>query len=290
MLGLILDRTERNVYRRNELSAKGWAGMTVQERAEWLGDPLATEGANLLPPGPYYSSSVDVKQRENEIIATATAGGVYLYSICIVGEASNFASKAFTLSIGSITAPNGGTPQIAAYWHDDSGYEYAGVSLASAGSMTFDTAMFPNTAGRKNLALYIYVTTAQEVSAGAMVRFRDVMLEVGDTPHPWVPYTEVVATEATKGAYNYSDLNRVERVVAEISDRAGLGLATKTDWRMWDVPDVAEMTRYINNIKAIKTHYGIGTSIPADMNHLDYEGANSIERVLLEAYTKATMG
>ena len=290
MLGLRLDRTERNVYRRNELSAKGWGGMTVQERAEWLGDPLATKGANLLPPGPYYSGAVDVKQRENEIIATATAGGVYLYSICIVGEASNFVSKTLTLSVGSVTAPAGSTPQIAVWWHDDSGLEYAGASMSVAGSMTFNTADFPNVGNRQSLAIYLYVTTAAEVASGAEVHFRDVMLEVGDTPHPWVPYTEIVATEATKGAYNYSDLNRVERVVADISDRAGLGLVTKTDWRMWDVPDVAEMTRYINNIKAIKTHYGIGTSIPADMSHLDYEGANSIERVLLEAYTKATMG
>ena len=72
MLGLITDRTERNVYRRDELSAKGWAGMTVQERAEWLGDPLATEGANILPPGPYYSSGVEVKARNRELVATAT--------------------------------------------------------------------------------------------------------------------------------------------------------------------------------------------------------------------------
>ena len=290
MLGLITDRTERNVYRRNELSAKGWAGMTVVERAEWLGDPLVTTGANLLPPGPYYSSVVEAKHRGREIVATATEGGTYLYGICIVGEAPNFASKTLSLSVGSITAPAGSTPQIAAYWHDEGGFEYAGASMSVAGSMAFDTTLFPNTAERRYLALYIYVTTAQEVSAGTVVRFEDVMLEVGDTPHEYVPYTEVVATEATKGAYNYSDLNRVERVVAEISDRAGLGLATKTNWSMWDVPDVSEMTRYINNIKAIKSHYGIGTSIPADMSHLDYEGANNIERVLLEAYTKATMG
>lgn len=289
MLGLITDRTERNVYRRNELSEKGWAGMTAQERAEWLGDPLATEGANLLPPGPYYSSSVDAKHRGREIVATATADGVYLYTICIVGEASNFASKPFTLSIGSIATPHGGTPQIAAYWHDDSGYEYAGVSLASVGSMTFNTADFPNTAGRRYLALYIYVTTAQEVSAGAVVRFGDVMLEIGNTPHEYAPYTEVVATEATKGAYNYSDLNRVERAVAEISDMAGMGLVTKTNWTMWDVPTVADMTRYLTNIRTIKTRFGIQTSIPSAMDHLNYESANNIEKVLLAAY-QAAMG
>lgn len=290
MLGLITDRTERNVYRRNELSAKGWAGMTVQERAEWMGDPLATEGANLLPPGPYYSSAVDVKHRGREIIATATADGIYLYAICIVGEASNFVSKTFTLTIGSIATPNGGTPQIAAYWHDDGGFEYAGASMSVAGSMTFNTTDFPNTAGRKNLALYIYVTTSQTVSAGAVVRFGDVMLESGSTRHDYVPYTEIVATEATKGAYNYSDLNRVERAVAEISDRAGMGLETKTDWRMWDVPTITEMNRYLYNIRMIKSRFSIETSLPDTMNNLDYVNANNIEKILLAAYQAVTGG
>lgn len=290
MLGLITDRTERNVYRRDELSAKGWAGMTVAERAEWLGDPLATPGANLLPPGPYYSSVVNVKQRENEIIATATAGGTYLYGICVVGDASNFASKTLTLSVGSIVAPAGSTPQIAVWWHDEGGLEYAGASMSVAGSMTFSTTDFPNVGGRRSLAIYLYVTTAAEVASGAEVRFRDVMLEVGDTPHPWVPYTEVVATEATKGAYNYSDLNRVERIVAELSDRAGLGLVTKTDWRMWDVPTESDMKRFLGNLNELRTRYGNQNRLPETMSNLTYETANNIELFLLEAYTKATMG
>lgn len=290
MLGLITDRTERNVYRRNELSAKGWAGMTVVERAEWLGDPLATEGANLLPPGPYYSSVVEAKHRGREIVATATEGGIYLYTVCIVGEAPNFASKTLSLSVGSITAPAGSTPQIAAYWHDEGGFEYAGASMSVAGSMAFDTTLFPNTAERRYLALYIYVTTAQEVSAGTVVRFKDVMLEVGDTPHEYVPYTEVVATEATKGAYNYSDLNRVERIVAEISEVTSMGLVTKTNWTMWDVPTATEMNRYLSNIRAIKTRFGIETSLVDTMSNLNYTSANNIEKILLAAYQAAVGG
>ena len=286
MLGLITDRTERNVYRRNELSEKGWAGMTGEERAEWLGDPLATVGANLIPPGPAYSSSVEVKYRNREIVATTSTDGTYLYAISIIGEASNFASKAFTLSIGSITAPDGGTPQIAVYWHDDSGFEYAGASMATAGSMVFSTVDFPNTAGRKNLALYIYVTTAQAVSAGATVHFGDVMLETGGIRHSYVPYTEVVATEATKGAYNHSDLNRVERAVAEISDIAGLGLVTKTNWTMWDVPTQSEMARYLGNIETLKIRYNIGVQLPDTMNGLNYETANNIEKIILASYEK----
>lgn len=286
MLGLITDRTQRNVLRRNELSAKGWKGMTVEERAEWLGDPLATVGANLLPPGPVYSSSIEVTYRNREIVATAKEAGTFLYAVSIIGEASNFASKAFTLSIGSIATPNGGTPQIAAYWHDEGGFEYAGGSLATAGSLVFTTVDFPNTANRAYLALYIYVTTAQEVSAGTTVHFGDVMLETGGVRHPYVPYTEVIATEATKGAYNYSDLNRVERSVAEISDIAGLGLVTKRDWTMWDVPTESEMNRFLDNVKALRDRYSRETTLPATMSNLNYEIANNIEKIILVAYEK----
>ena len=53
MKGLITDRTQRNVHYRKELSGKGFARMTIEERAKWLGDPMAAEGANLFAYGPY---------------------------------------------------------------------------------------------------------------------------------------------------------------------------------------------------------------------------------------------
>ena len=124
----------------------------------------------------------------------------------------------------------GGAPQLAVYWHDDNGYDYAGASLMSAGSVTFDTAEWQNVNNREYLAVYVYVTTSESVESGAYARYLGVMLENGNTRHGYVPYTEILATQATKGAYNYSDLNRVERAVAEISDLGGLGLVTKTNW------------------------------------------------------------
>lgn len=38
LLSLITDRTQRDVDRVEELAKKGWAAMTEQERAEWLGE------------------------------------------------------------------------------------------------------------------------------------------------------------------------------------------------------------------------------------------------------------
>jgi len=283
MKGLITDRTLRNVARRNELAAKGWAGMTTEERAEWLGDPLAADGVNLLPCGPYYSSAVELKYRNAEIVATATGAGVYLYAISIIGDAANYANKKFTLSVDAMES-TAGVPQLALYWHDDNGFEYAGASLTSAGSVTVDTTEWPNTNSRGSLALYVYVTTTEEVAVGAYTRFVGVMFENGDTRHEYAPYTEILPTLATKGAYNYSDLNRVERAVAEISERLGLGLTTKTYWYAWDIPTASDMMRYINNIKAIATAIGSTIVLPDSMNKLTYETANDIEKILLEAY------
>lgn len=291
MRGLITDRTQRNVYYRNELSNKGWAGMTLSEKAEWLGDPLSAEGVNLFACGPYYSSAVELKYRNKEIIATTNVAGVYLYAISIIGEAVNYENKVFTLSVDSITASGNGTPQLAAYWHDDNGFEYAGASLSVAGSMTFNTAEYPNTNARQYLAVYVYVTTHETVEAGAFARFGGVMLENGSTRHPYVPYTEILPTLATKGAYNYSDLNRVERAVAEISDLAGLGLTTKTDWKMWDIPTATEMNRYLGNISTIRNLVADSVNVPVapiSMNNLTYNEANNIELILSAVYESLT--
>lgn len=291
MKGLITDRTQRNVYYRKELSTKGWAGMTIAEKTEWEGKPLLVEGVNLFACGPYYSSAVELKYRSEEILATTNTEGVYLYAISIIGEAKDFVDKVFTLSVDSITASGSGTPQLAAYWHDDNGFEYAGASLSTSGSVTFDTTEWPNTNGRQYLAVYVYVTTHETVEAGAFARFGGVMLENGSTRHPYVPYTEILPTLATKGAYNYSDLNRVERAVAEISDLAGLGLTTKTDWKMWDIPTATEMNRYIGNISKIRSLVADNVNVPVapiSMNNLTYNEANNIELILSAAFESLT--
>lgn len=290
MQGLITDRTQHNVSRRSSLSAKGWLGMTTQERAEWLGDPFESKDANLLPPGPYYSDTVELIYRNQEIVAKSLGSGVYLFAPSIIGEAVNYENKTFTLSVGNIVGAGNAMPKIDLYWHDENGYEYAGASLLNAGSITFSTSEFPNTNKRKYLAIYVYVTTENSVGAGTTVRFEKVMLNVGSIKSNYVPYVEVLATNCTKGAYNYSDLNRVERAVSEISDLSGLGLITKTDWTMWDIPKQSEMSRYLSNIKTIRDTYSISVDLPETMNNLTYIYANNIENILTLAYQKIIGG
>ena len=291
MLGLITDRTQRNVYRRKELSNKGWAGMTTEERAEWVGNPFEATGANLFAAGPYYSDSVELKYWNKEIVATSKWSGTYIYAISIIGNASYFENKVLTLSVPTIISSSTGTPKIEMFWHDGNGYDYAGGSLLAAGSVTFDTREYPNINGREYLAAYIYVTSYESIAAGDTATFGEVMLEYGIVNHTYTPYTEILPTLSTKGAYNYSDLNRVERAVAEISDRAGLGLVTKTNWSMWDIPTDTDMNRYLGNVNTIRLRLTDGAGIPAlptSMNNFTYEHANNIELILSAAYESLT--
>ena len=99
--------------------------------------------------------------------------------------------------------------------------------------------------------------------------------------------------EAAKGAYNYTDLNRVETAVAELAETLELALVTKTNWTLWDVPVVSDMERYLGNVVAIRDACPGETefpTLPSSMDGLTYEGANSIEKVLMLVYENLSGG
>lgn len=93
----------------------------------------------------------------------------------------------------------------------------------------------------------------------------------------------------SKGAYNYTDLNRVEEAVAKLDsylvalDRVEGLHATRT-WKANDVPSATDMQRYIANIKLIRAAlpelHHVMPQAPASMVNLTYEGANAIEEIL----------
>ena len=92
---------------------------------------------------------------------------------------------------------------------------------------------------------------------------------------------------ASKGAYNYTDLNRVESAVAELSKILGLTLSTRTTWNMRGAPYQADMRRYLNNVKAIRDACPGNIEfppLPDSMDKLTIEGANNIEKVLELVY------
>ena len=288
----ITDRTQANVDRVKELKAKGRTGMTVAEWAEFSGDPLLSdrfnhnEPVNLVSGIDAMTTSVRASYDAGTIRVSAYTAGTHRYGIAILGAAEYFENKVLTLSVGSLTV-DGGQVRVAPYWHDERGsYTAINAFLSDTGSISFQTG--ENTDGRAYLALYFYATVERSATAGAYVEYRDVMVEFGDTAHEFVEYTPIIATRCTKGAYNYTDLNRVERAVKTLSDLLGLGLTTKTDWTALDKPRVADMNRYLENIRILRTTAGgmVGTpAVPATMSGLNHVRANNIEKILSDIST-----
>ena len=99
----------------------------------------------------------------------------------------------------------------------------------------------------------------------------------------------------SKGAYNYTDLNRVESAVEYLAALlTGYGYYVKLggvrSWAEEDVPTLADATRFLGNVKAIRTALAAFQStpkVPASMHNLTYEAANAIEQILADVETLA---
>lgn len=93
---------------------------------------------------------------------------------------------------------------------------------------------------------------------------------------------------AAKGSYNYTDLNRVESAVDYLNKQLlacgyDTGIHDIRTWTAADVPTIGSMTRYLENIRAIREALPIiGTTppVPASMSNLTYSAANDIEAIL----------
>ncbi len=93
----------------------------------------------------------------------------------------------------------------------------------------------------------------------------------------------------SKGAYNHTDLNRVEEAVAKLTSYLtalgrGDGLYPTRRWSPNEAPNATDMQRYIANIRTIRNAlpelHHIMPQAPASMVNLTYEGANAIEEIL----------
>lgn len=93
----------------------------------------------------------------------------------------------------------------------------------------------------------------------------------------------MTATERTewnagmKGAYNYTDWNRVEQAVATLAAPLEITVTTKTDWDADNVWTKAQETRYLDNLRAVTEQSGL---IPGTLADLSVDDANGIEAAL----------
>lgn len=249
---LITDRSQANSTRLAQLAGKSWEQMTAAERAEWSGDPLlATDVVNFVPP-----IGENVNSRDGSIYCDSTG-------FVTIGNTEDWVGRQVTLSCACVSGGGSMTLRIQA---TSSAYSDV-ATLSEAGSLVMT---IPSSLQTGTLRLVF--------SPGY---YGKVMLELGRNAHDYVPYTEIVPTDATKGAYNYSDLNRVERAVAEIAEILAVSVVTKTDWSGWDIPTKTDLARYLSNVRLLQEICGETTELPETLDKMTYSTANKIEEALL---------
>lgn len=91
-----------------------------------------------------------------------------------------------------------------------------------------------------------------------------------------------------KGAYNYTDLNRVGAAVTRITERlasAGIYIATvgKSDWAEEDYNNVEALDYYLKDISLVRGAIAVTSDtppVPDDLQGLYWWEANNIEKIL----------
>lgn len=92
-----------------------------------------------------------------------------------------------------------------------------------------------------------------------------------------------------KGAYNYTDLNRIESWCEYLKtelNKAGYttNITTKTDWNMAGFPMQSQLERIRSNISTLKNAFYSYTNVPTNLNNMTYKKANDIEKILEEMH------
>ena len=93
-----------------------------------------------------------------------------------------------------------------------------------------------------------------------------------------------------KGAYNYTDMNRVESAVEYVANRlteAGYVVVPviKKNWSSADKPTLVDFNRYMKNISEIRsalTTYETTPDAPTTEKKLSFQAANDIEQILTD--------
>ena len=133
-----------------------------------------------------------------------------------------------------------------------------------------------------------------------------------------IPYSKMTDAQKAewdsdlKGAYNASDLNRVESAVDYLAgvlralpddlkayakekvvawdkffdvpyDAESVTPTVKKDWVKSDIQTPEDMTRYLNNVVWLRNTIEYATAeLPSTMNGLTWQGANAIEKALVD--------
>ena len=93
-----------------------------------------------------------------------------------------------------------------------------------------------------------------------------------------------------KGAYNYTDMNRVESAVEYVASRlseAGYVVipVVKKNWAVTDKPTLDDLKRYMKNVSDIRaalTTFETTPEAPTTEKKLSFQAANALEQILID--------
>lgn len=101
---------------------------------------------------------------------------------------------------------------------------------------------------------------------------------------------ELILNPYNKGAYNYTDFNRVGAALACVAARlnaagAFLRLSPKTDWAEEDEPAELQVTYYLQMLRTVRAELAVlatTPAVPASTDNMTHNDANGIEQILLD--------
>ena len=276
----ITNRSEYNVARLKTLRDKGWSNMTQDEQDEWMGNA----GQNLFLPSSYTSKGnwIDVSFDEDKIVITAQHEIPSLlrqsvkYDDFDVGSFID-SNRRLTIGIDSVMKPTDVICNVILARQKNAGsniYVQYEPILSSGGQATFTL--------DHGLDHYMQISVGN-ILEGQSVVIEGLRINRGSRLYPYVPFGEKGITDALLGAYNHTDLNRVEAAVARIANRLGFTLSTKTNWTKHDIMTIEDFEgRYIKNINTVCAVAGV-LGVKTKFDGFDYNAANEIEIALKKA-------
>lgn len=102
-----------------------------------------------------------------------------------------------------------------------------------------------------------------------------------------------------KGAYNYTDLNRVGAALNYLLNRLSASsylqadaFTAREDWRSDEIPTIPELSAYLGYVSTIRealAQFPTTPNTPTDPNALDYNAANNIEQILVDVDALITL-
>lgn len=256
--------------------------MTASERDEWNGNT----GKNLFDKNLFvYKGNRLLLSTANDVIKITALENIPLYVTYVI-ECDPFdyglyvdENNILTIGVDAIKMPSGAVCNIRLLrykydWTDIVSVNYTPeIQANSYVTYTIDTSK-----GGHKLEIAV-----GGLSAGQSVIIRGFRINRGTRIYPYVRFGVQGANDVVRGAYNFTDFNRVEQSVAYLSDAFGLSLVTKTDWTANDIPNINDFeNRYLYNINKVCEKAGIN-GVKTTYSGFDYRAANEIEKALKSA-------